>query len=261
MKAEYKNWMPAGMVAGFGAAAAGLAVGAAGLGIKGTGKVAAAGAAICGAGAIGLGIMTAWCKYAYDRFSYNGTRQLSRHIVEGVAGYVNVPEGGSVLDIGCGSGALAIAVAKRNPSAKVTGCDRWGIEYASYSKELCQKNAAAEGTGNVSFTEGDACHLPFGDESFDAICSNYVYHNVMGADKEDLLMESFRCLRKGGTFAIHDSMDRFHYGKDIFEIAQHLRDQGFEKVELIDTCDGMFMTRLESKLTFLSGSMLLTGIK
>ena len=35
------------------------------------------------------------------------------------------------IDVGCGSGALAIAIAKRNPKAEVIGIDRWGKEYAS----------------------------------------------------------------------------------------------------------------------------------
>ncbi len=74
-------------------------------------------------------------------------------------------------------------------------------------------------------------------------------------------METFRCLKKGGSFVIHDSMDKFHYGRDIEQIAQNLRSRGFEKVEIIDTCSGKFMSKLESQMMFLSGSKLLVGIK
>ena len=42
---------------------------------------------------------------------------MSRQIIEGTAEYVRVPRGGKCLDVGCGSGALSIAVAKRNPEA------------------------------------------------------------------------------------------------------------------------------------------------
>ncbi|WP_029066891.1 methyltransferase domain-containing protein [Lachnobacterium bovis] len=48
---------------------------------------------------------------------------------------------GDILDVGCGSGALTIAVAKNNPEAKVFGVDRWGKEYAAFSKALCEENA------------------------------------------------------------------------------------------------------------------------
>ena len=59
-------------------------------------------------------------------FSYEGGRQLSRQIIEGIAAYIELPEGGVGLDVGCGSGALTIACAKRNPQGRMVGIDRWG---------------------------------------------------------------------------------------------------------------------------------------
>ena len=100
------------------------------------------------------------------------------------------------LDIGCGSGALTIACAKRNPQGKMIGIDRWGKEYASFSLPLCEKNAAAEGVENASFQRGNAVKLDFPDESFDAVTSNYVYHNIAGKDKQALLLETLRVLKK-----------------------------------------------------------------
>ena len=76
---------------------------------------------------------------------------MSKQIIDGVSAYVNVPDGGKGLDIGCGSGALTIACAKRNPKASFTGIDRWGKEYAPFSKNLCESNSKAEGVGNTSF--------------------------------------------------------------------------------------------------------------
>ena len=54
----------------------------------------------------------------------------------------------------------------------------------------------------VYFSNGDAKQLDFPDESFDVVISNYVYHNVMGADMQKLLLESLRVLKKGGVFAL-----------------------------------------------------------
>ena len=122
---------------------------------------------------------TEWCVYAYRSFSYDGERKLSKQIIDGTAEHITLPEGGVGLDIGCGSGALTIACAKRNPQGKMVGIDRWGKEYASFSLPLCEKNASAEGAKNVSFQRGNAVKLDFPDESFDAVTSNYVYHSFM----------------------------------------------------------------------------------
>lgn len=59
--------------------------------------------------------ITCWVGYLYSSFSYNDSRQISRKVVEGIAGYVELPEGGVGLDVECGSGALTIACAKRSP--------------------------------------------------------------------------------------------------------------------------------------------------
>ena len=106
-----------------------------------------------------------WCVYAYRSFSYDGERKLSKQIIDGTAKHITLPEGGVGLDIGCGSGALTIACAKRNPQGKMIGIDRWGKEYASFSLPLCEKNAAAEGVKNASFQRGNAVKLDFPDES------------------------------------------------------------------------------------------------
>ena len=154
---------------------------------------------------------------------------------------------------------MTIAVAKRNPNAEVIGVDRWGKEYASFSKTLCENNAKAEGVTHVYFSQGDATKLRFHDETFDAVCSNYVYHNIPG-DRQAYLLETLRTLKKGGTFAIHDIMSRTKYG-DMQAFVKKLKDMGYQKVELIDTTNGMFMSKWEAAWMGLSGSAILTGIK
>ena len=97
--------------------------------------------------------------------------------------------------------------------------------------------------------------LDFPDESFDAVTSNYVYHNITGEDKQALLLETLRVLKKGGTFAIHDLMSPRRYG-DMQAFVQKLRNMGYERVELIDTTDGSFMTPKEAKRLMLYSSRL-----
>ncbi len=112
----------------------------------------------------------------------------------------------------------------------------------------------------MNFRQGDATALDFPDESFDAVTSNYVYHNISGKDRQELLLETLRVLKKGGTFALHDIFSRAKYG-DMQAFIRKLRDLGYEKVELIDTTDGMFMTKGEAAWMGLAGSALLTGRK
>ena len=259
-KADYKNWVPKGMMTGFAAGAAVLAAGSAGLAVLGRSRRTKALSAVAGLGAAGCGAWALWCAYARRMFSYDGARKLSKQIVEGTAEYVTLPEGGVGLDVGCGSGALTIACAKRNPQGRMVGCDAWGPEYASFSQEVCEQNAAAEGVENVSFRVGNAKKLPFADETFDAVTSNYVYHNIVGVDKQKLLLETLRVLKKGGAFAIHDIMSRQRYG-DMQWFCNELRTMGYEQVELIDTTDGKFMSRAEAATMFLTGSAVLYGKK
>lgn len=109
-----------------------------------------------------------------------------------------------ILEVGCGSGALIIRAALTWSKAKVIGIDYWGAVY-TYSKALCEKNAVSEGVASrCVFQHGDAKQLDFPDESFDVVISNYVYHNVMGADM------------------------------------QKLRDMGYQDVRLIDTAQEAF---------------------
>ena len=177
----------------------------------------------------------------------------------GTVSYVKLPEGGKCLDVGCGSGALAIAVGKRNPKAEIIGIDRWGKEYASFSKALCESNARVEGVSRITFQQGDATHLDFPDETFDAVVSNYVYHNIPG-DRQKYLLETLRTLKKGGIFALHDIFSKSKYG-DMQAFVKKLKDMGYSRVELIDTTDGKFMKKSEAAWMALSGSALLTGRK
>lgn len=263
MRADYKNWVPKGMIYGMLAGTAGLVAAYFGVGelTKNTCRtVRIVTKGVIGAGMLGCGAMTAWCVIAHNRFSYDGKRQMSKQIVKGTAEYITLPESGIGLDVGCGSGALTIACAKRNPLASFIGIDRWGKEYASFNKELCENNAKAEGVSNVSFQNGDATKLDFEDETFDAVTSNYVYHNIAGVNKQELLRETLRVLKKGGSFAIHDIMSRSRYG-DMQKFIEELKSEGYEEVMLIPTDNGKFMSKLEGTLMMLKGSALLVGIK
>ena len=264
MKPDYKNWVPKSMVAGLAAGTAlvfvlFLLLGAAGLILHGTPRLICG--IVFGLGTLVLLFFTVWMAVLYRTFDYNGKRKLAKTIIDGIAEHVCLPDGGTGLDVGCGSGALTIACAKRNPQAAMVGCDIWsGVYKADFTKQRCEQNAAAERVSNVRFEHGNAIRLPFADETFDAVTSNYVYHNISGRDKQELLLETLRVLKKGGTFAIHDIMSKARYG-DMDAFLQKLRDEGYADVRLSDTTDGTFMENREAKWLGLGGSALLTGRK
>ncbi len=261
MKADYKNWLPKGMVAGgICAVFLFLILSVVSVSVPAPESVKRVLLPVFLIITAVSTVVTVWMYLMYRAFSYNGKRQMSKQIIEGVASYISIPDGGKGLDVGCGSGALTIACAKKNPGASFTGIDRWGKEYASFSKKLCEDNSGAEGVSNTSFMQGDACKLPFADETFDAVTSNYVYHNIPSRDRQAILLETLRTLKKGGTFAIHDIMSKAKYG-DMKAFAKKLEDMGYSEVKLVDTTKGMFMSKWEATWMGLSGSTILIGRK
>ena len=118
MKPDYKNWIPKGMlyslIAGTVLSFALLLIfGVFGIGVSGKLRIALG--VVFGIAFVVCAKCTQWGVHAYRSFSYDGERKLSKQIIEGTAHYVTLPEGGIGLDVGCGSGALTIACAKRNP--------------------------------------------------------------------------------------------------------------------------------------------------
>jgi len=199
-------------------------------------------------------LVSAYFAYARYAFSPKG-RDIQAKALDLVLSHV--PEGdgeGKALDIGCGSGALAIRIAKRYPNARVVGIDRWSGGWGS-SKRLCERNASLEGVAErVSFEAADAASLPFDDEAFDLAVSNFVFHEVRGVrDKRRLLNEALRVVKAGGCFVFQDLfLWRLVYG-EIDDLLDTVRSWGVESVEFIDTSGSAFIPRT-LKLPFMLGT-------
>ena len=204
-------------------------------------------------------VLLGWITWIRRQYAFGGGGMMER-VHHTILSHLDYDGKGTLLDVGCGSGALTIRAALTWRSAKVTGIDYWGAAYG-YGQAMCEKNAASEGVGSqCTFQHGDANRLDFPDESFDAVVSNYVYHNITGADKHELLLETLRVLKKGGVFALNDEMKPHMYG-DMETFAQRLRDMGYEDVRLIDTAKEAFGSRRRAALMMLGDSRLLVGRK
>lgn len=138
---------------------------------------------------------------------------------------------GTLLDIGCGAGALTIRCAKTYPNAVLTGIDYWGAEW-SYAKEQCEANAKAEGVAErITFQKGDAGKLEFASESFDAAVSNFVFHEVRSqSDKRQVVREALRVVKKGGSFAFQDMFEQKALYGDMNAFIEELKAEGISEI-------------------------------
>lgn len=104
--------------------------------------------------------------------------------------------GAHVLDVGAGTGTLAIEIARRWPHARVTGFDA-----DAESLAIARRKAADVA---VDFVEGVSTELPFPNAHFDAVTATLFFHHLDGAAKRATLREIARTLKRGGTLHVAD---------------------------------------------------------
>lgn len=104
--------------------------------------------------------------------------------------------GARVLDVCCGTGDIAAALARKRPDAEVTGLD--------FSPAMLRE-AEKKGTGlnNLCWLQGDAMDLPFPDNMFSAVCISFGLRNT--ADYGRVLEEMYRVARPGARVFCLDS--------------------------------------------------------
>ncbi|HTX93204.1 MAG TPA: class I SAM-dependent methyltransferase [Anaerolineales bacterium] len=162
---------------------------------------------------------------------------------------------GQAIDIGCGNAPLTVRLARRYPSARVTGVDYWGANW-DYSKQVCERNARIEGVGDrTDFQKASASALPFADGAFGLAVSNLTFHEVSDAkDKRDVLKEALRVVKPGGKFVFQDLfLWEAIYGKPD-DLVALVRSWGVRNVEFVDTHEAPFIPSL-LKLPFMVGKI------
>lgn len=138
----------------------------------------------------------------------------------------NIQAGHRVLDLGCGTGTLAIMAKLAQPSAEVSGLDADPemLKVAKYKATL-QKVP-------VNFDIGFTNNLPYPDEYFDRVLSSIMIHHLKTPDKWQTAREVYRVLKPGGQLHIID------FGKPVTWYGRMLGPLLHEFEEANDNIDG-----------------------
>lgn len=153
-----------------------------------------------------------------------------------------LPRGGTVVDVGCGTGTFAIGMAAERPDATVVGVDG--------DPEILARARVKPGADSVEWRDGLAGALPLPDGSADAATMSLVLHHLLPEQKREAMAEVRRVLKPGGSFQIADwgrphgpamsavfylsqAIDGFDRTADhrAGRVPEMLRDAGFDAVE------------------------------
>lgn len=104
-----------------------------------------------------------------------------------------------VVDLGAGTGLLALALAPRV-------AELVAVDISERMLERLDDAAVADGIHNVEVVAADLRRLPLEDESATLVVSNYAFHHLDDAGKELALAEARRILRPGGRLVLCDMM-------------------------------------------------------
>ncbi|WP_438022436.1 class I SAM-dependent methyltransferase [Sorangium sp. So ce233] len=137
---------------------------------------------------------------ALTRFYDPGIRLLIREEVfrSRLLEHMDLAPGQRVLDVGCGTGTLAVLASQRHPGVEVDAADGDDEVLA-----IARDKAARAGAG-VRFERAMAWALPYPDGTFDRVVSSLMFHHLVADDKRRAAQEIFRVLRPGGALLLAD---------------------------------------------------------
>ncbi len=169
----------------------------------------------------------------FDTFLFRGKLHELRQRTANLAG---IQGGETVLDVGCGTGTLAIEVQSRvGRAGRVFGVDPAPQQIAR------ARSKAARHQVPIEFQIGVIEQLPFPDQTFDVVLSTLMMQHLPASLKRQGLAEIARVLKVGGRLVIADfkrkqervgQAARFHAGgSSMHDLAALVREAGFEHLE------------------------------
>lgn len=121
-------------------------------------------------------------------------REFKRRLVD----QLRPAPGQRILDLGCGTGTLALLVKARQPEADVSGLD-------ADPEMLARAAGKVAGAGaEIELGEGRADAIPYEDEHFDAVVSTLFFHHLSRPVRDATAAEILRVLVPGGELHVAD---------------------------------------------------------
>lgn len=195
-------------------------------------------------------LMLSWLTPIYDLFVrlFMPEKQFKRDLIA----RARIVAGHRVLDLGAGTGTLAIMIKQIQPDAQITGLDG-DAEILAIARDKASRAGV-----DLNFNLGYATALPYPAESFDRVLSSLVMSLLSREDKQLAVQEAYRVLRRGGELGIADFgaphtrwgrgvtplMRRFERMSDNLDglLPAMFREAGFENVEEVARFATLFGT-------------------
>ena len=162
----------------------------------------------------------------YDPFvKLLGSDRVRRRLLD----EARIRPGDDVLDVGCGTGTLAVLAKRLHPEARVVGLDPDPKALARAERKVANEKLS------IRLDQGYSDRLPYDDASFDRVFSSLMFHHLTAEDKEPTLREVHRVLRPGGSLHLVDFggpgeghgllLKLFHWSHDFADNAEaHILD-------------------------------------
>jgi ubiquinone/menaquinone biosynthesis C-methylase UbiE len=135
----------------------------------------------------------------YDLFVTVLTLGRERWFREAILTRAGLSAGERVLDVGCGTGTLAMGIKKKVGREGVVR----GVDASPEMVALAREKTSAEGL-EVDYHVAPAQSLPFEDSTFDAVLCTMVMHHLPREQRANAVAEMFRVLDPGGRLLIVD---------------------------------------------------------
>ncbi|MGM0613282.1 MAG: bifunctional demethylmenaquinone methyltransferase/2-methoxy-6-polyprenyl-1,4-benzoquinol methylase UbiE [Bacteroidota bacterium] len=130
--------------------------------------------------------------------------------------YIKSEKPERVMDLGTGTGDMAVRMATEIPDCEVTGYD-----FSAPMLEVAREKAQKQNIDNVRFIEGDAAEMPFETGSFDAVGISFAFRNMTFKNKNTsyYLKEVLRVLKPGGKLvAVESSQPKSKFVRFFFHL-------------------------------------------